>query len=82
MPRFIVRYNGNAPRPQDVVDRVRAIPGAAVVDDSGRMMLVDAPGADHVRAAVGSSDDWLVTPEKTYPVPDTRKRVLRPPAEE
>jgi hypothetical protein len=83
MPRFVIRYHGAGPRPEDVVERVRKLPESRIVDDSGRMLLVEAPAAEHLTAAIGKAGggEWLVAPEQGYAVPDTRKRVERPPAE-
>ncbi len=78
MARFIVRYRGKGERPPDAVKKVQGIAGAAVLEDSGRMMLVEAP--EHaLRTALASEDDWLVSPEVGYAVPDTRKKVEGPP---
>lgn len=79
MPRFVVRYRGSGQRPQDAVDRIGAVAGARVIDDAGPMLLVDAPREDDLRAALDNPTDWLVAPEVTYPIPDTRKRIERPP---
>ena len=81
MPRFVMRYHGAGPRPEDVVERVRGLPESRIIDDSGRMLLVEAPAAEHLMTAIGKAGgEWLVAPEQTYPVPDTRKRIERPPA--
>jgi hypothetical protein len=80
MPRFVMRYHGAGPRPEDVVERVRTLPESRIIDDSGRMLLVEAPAAEHLTAAIGKAGgEWLVAPEQGYPVPDTRKRIERPP---
>jgi len=79
MSRFILRYRGQGARPQDVVEKILAIGGAAVLEDSDRMMLVEAPEQE-LREAFGSEADWVVTPEVKYEVPDTRKKVRKPPS--
>jgi len=73
MARFIVRYRGNGARPEDTVNKLRSIKGAAVVDDAGRMMLMDVP-EQALRSVLASEPDWLIAPEVAYPMPDTRKR--------
>jgi hypothetical protein len=80
MARFVLHYGGEAPRPKDVVRRIRAISGASIVDDSDRLLLVDAPEAE-LRAVLEPHGDWSITPEKKYRVPSTRKRVERPPSD-
>lgn len=79
MPRFIVRYRGQGARPQDAVERICAIGGASVLEDSGRMMLVEAPEQE-LRKALGPEPDWIVMPEVKYEVPDTRQKVRKPPS--
>ncbi len=78
MPRFIVRYLGKGERPELAVTKIRALEGVSIVDDSGPMLLVDAP-EQALRAAVGTDADWMITPEVHYTVPDTRKKVKGPP---
>lgn len=74
MARFIVRYRGKGARPEATVQKLRSIDGATIVDDSGRMVLVDAP-EQAVRSAVANDPDWLVAPEVAYPLPDTREHL-------
>ncbi len=78
MPRFVVRFRGQGKRPQDAVDRVQRIEGASILEDSDRMMLVDA-SEQALQRALTPETDWIITPEVTYPMPDTRKRVKAPP---
>jgi hypothetical protein len=77
MPRFIVRYRGKGERPREAVERVQRIRGAAVLVDSGRMMLVEA-AEQALRNALAPERDWLIAPEVIYSVPDTRKKVRAP----
>src|SRR5437867_13422011 len=77
MRRFILRYRGEGARPQDAVEKIRAIGGAAVLEDSDRMMLVEAPEQE-LRQALGSETDWSIAPEVTYDVADTRKKLRNP----
>ena len=55
MPRFVMRYHGAGPRPEDVVERVRTLPESRIIDDSGRMLLVEAPAAEHLMTAIGKA---------------------------
>jgi hypothetical protein len=76
MPRFILRYRGSGPAHPEDVGKIRALPDTTVLDSSSnRMMLVDAP-EQHLRAAVRDMPDWVLIPEQTVPLPDTRKKVL------
>lgn len=78
MPRFVVRYRGKGERPQDAVDKVGRIEGASVLEDSGRMMLVEAP-EQALRNALTPQTDWMISPEISYSIPDVRKRVQARP---
>lgn len=77
MPRFIIRYRGQGDRPQDAVKKVQDIQGASVLEDSGRMMLVEAP--EHALRNALASEDWIISSAVGYAVPDTRKKVEGPP---
>lgn len=76
MPRFVVRYRRQGERPPDVLEKVHGITGASVLEDSGRMMLVEAP--EQALRNTLAEDDWLISPEVNHPVPDTRKKVKSP----
>ena len=43
------------------------------------MMLVEAP-EQALRAALCPEADRIVSPEVTYRIPDTRRKIRRPPA--
>ena len=62
MARFVVRYRGTGARPNEAVERVKSIDGASVLDDTGRMMLVEAP-EQALRSALAPDSDWVVAPE-------------------
>jgi hypothetical protein len=76
-PRFVLRYRGQGALPDADVARVAGLP-ATVLDTSPRMLLVEAD-PEALRALVDSLPDWVMAPEQGFPLPDTRKRALRPP---
>ncbi len=76
--RFVLRYRGDGAKPDADVERVRALAEATVVDESSRMLLVESEQGP-LSALVASLPDWVMAPEQTLAVPDTRKRVERPP---
>jgi hypothetical protein len=76
--RFVLRYRGDGAKPAGDVERVRALADAVVVDSSPRMLLVESD-PEPLRQLVDSLPDWVMATEQTYAVPDTRKRVERPP---
>ena len=79
MSRFILRYRGKGGRPEEMVQRIRQLDGANVLDDSGRMLLVDAP-EEALRQLIETQSDWILCSERVFPLPDTRKRIEHPPS--
>ena len=77
-PRFVLRYRGDGSRPEDDVAQVEELAGVVVVDSSSRMLLVESD-PEPLRQLVDALPDWVMAPEQTFEVPDTRKRVERPP---
>jgi hypothetical protein len=73
MSRFIFRYRGKGRKPAELAGFIESVPDARIVDDSGRMLLVDASDdalqdiMKHVEPA-----EWLVAPERVYARPDPR----------
>jgi hypothetical protein len=77
MPRWVLRYRGNGPRPDGDVDRVAALPGVEVVDDSSRALLVAGPERV-LRAALADLPGWVMSAETSMPLPDVRRRPRKP----
>jgi hypothetical protein len=77
-PRFILRYRGEGDIPDADAARVHGLDDSVVVGESTRMLLVESE-PEPLRALVDSLPDWMMAPEQQYGVPDTRKRVERPP---
>ncbi len=76
--RFVLRYSGEGPKPDADVARLQEVAGAIIVDSSARMLVVEAK-PDPLRDVVDALPDWVMGPDMAYDVPDTRKKVLRPP---
>ena len=76
--RFVLRYRGEGASPRSDVDRVAGLPATVVVDATPRMLLVEAE-PDALQALVDELPDWVMAPEQGFPIPDTRKRAVRPP---
>ena len=75
MDRFILRYTGKGAKAKEDVNRIKALPGLKVVDDSSpRMMLVEAP-ENFLRALVDGMPQWILTPERLVPLPDPHPKV-------
>ena len=77
--RFVLRYRGQGTKPDGDVARLRDLAGAVVLDaTSPRMVLVESePGP--LRDLVDGLDGWVMGADQVYAVPDTRKKVERPP---
>ena len=73
-----MRYVGEGLRPAADVQRIRAAPGLTVLDDSSRMMLVEA-SQKNLKDLMGSLPGWTWTPERTIRLPDPRPRPRRRP---
>lgn len=78
--RFVLRYRGDGGSPDADVEEIRGLPNAAVVDRSSKMLLVESE-EEPLRRLVESLPGWVMVPERTVPLPDTRKRVRQPPAD-
>ncbi|MDQ4133514.1 MAG: hypothetical protein M3179_09980 [Actinomycetota bacterium] len=77
-PRFVLRYRGDDPPDADLA-RIEQVPGLTLVERAGKMLLVEADGGE-LGELMASLDGWVMAPEQgIIEVPDTRKRVRRPP---
>lgn len=72
--RFILRYTGDGPTPAAHVAHLRSVPGTKVLDESEKMLLVEGRKRD-LETATHVLGGWVLTAEKTIPVPDARKRI-------
>lgn len=48
--------------------------GVSIIEDSGRMLLVEAP-KQVLEEAMASEPEWLVTPEVSYERPNPRQSI-------
>ena len=74
--RYVLRYTGTGPTPHAHVAHLKSVPGTRVLDTSDKMLLVEGRRSDlesFANALVG----WVLSAEKTIPVPDTRKKIKR-----
>ena len=77
MARFVLRNRGGASS-DALRRRAQATRGIRLLETTPRMVLVDGPEAA-VRELVAGDDQWIVVSERKVPLPDTRKKVRRPP---
>lgn len=73
----MLRYEGEGAAPERDVARIAEQPGAAVVDRSGRMVLVEGDEATLASLAEGLPG-WVIAAERTYSLPDPRHRPPHP----
>ena len=78
MGRYIVRYLGEGSRPAADVRRIRAVRAVVVLDDSARMLLVEA-SQKSLKELLGSMPGWSWSPERTIRLPDHRPKPRRGP---
>lgn len=78
MGRYIVRYVGTGLRPAADVQRIRATQELTVLDDSSRMLLVEA-SEQQLSKVVGSMPGWTWSPERTIRLHDPRPKPRRGP---
>jgi hypothetical protein len=80
MPRFILRFTGEGAISPDDFESWRSLPNCHVVDQTSRMLLVEAE-EQSLRDVVNAKRDWRLTPETTtVRVPDPRPKVKRSPS--
>ena len=75
--RFILRNSQSGGLDPLVRSRLSALPDVTVIDESPRMVLLDAPPGV-LEAALANVPGWEIVPERFTPLPDTRPRVKRP----
>lgn len=69
MSRFVLRYRGAGPKPLDVLPRIReVVPVANIIDESSRMILLEAPESSEVLLR-DKMPDWIVSPQRAYSLP-------------
>jgi hypothetical protein len=73
MARFILRFTGKGPKPRLDVERIRAERRLTVLDESERMVLVEATDEKVVKI-VAAMPEWTWSPERTFRLPDSRPR--------
>jgi hypothetical protein len=73
MEKYILRYRGQGIMPDEEARHILESADATILDDSARMVLVEAVGAK-LKAAVAGMDQWSVSPEHTVPLDDPYPR--------
>lgn len=76
MPRFIFRFKGVGTKPVEDVRRIRTQAGTKILEESERMLLVDASTAKAEKLQ-SSLQDWSVCTEQSIPLPDPQQKLRR-----
>jgi hypothetical protein len=77
--RYVLRYRGGDAGPAGLdAAQLTGLAGVTILDSSPRMFLVEAEH-EPLRQLVDTLPDWVMAPEQSYDVPDTRMKVERPP---
>ena len=67
--RFVLRYTGFGTKPEDIAARlVAVIPVAKIIDESSRMVLIEAPESSE-SVLRKNLPDWIVAPQVNYSIP-------------
>ena len=73
--RYVLRYRGQGTKPSSDVEHVRHLAGITVLDESSSKMLLVECDEESTMGLAEGLPDWVVVPEQTFDVPDTRKRI-------
>jgi hypothetical protein len=78
MPRFIVRFRGSSPH-KEIAARLRDAPAIDVLQETDRMVLVEAEEAD-LLDVVKPTSSIVIVPERSYERPDALPTIRREPS--
>jgi hypothetical protein len=78
MPRFIVRFRGAAPG-KEIVARLRNAPSIHVLEETTKMVLLEAEEAD-LLDVVQPTSEIVIVPERYYERPDTVPSIRQNPS--
>jgi hypothetical protein len=74
MSRYILRYAQPQSAPAEHLESILATPGLQVIDQSPKMLLVDAEESA-LREKLKGLPGWSMHTELGYPLPDTRQKL-------
>jgi hypothetical protein len=74
--RFVVRFRASAPA-KDIAARLHASEDVRVIEETPRMLLVEASEAD-LLDVVKPGPDVLIFPEQHYELPDANPSIVKP----
>jgi hypothetical protein len=77
--RYILRFSGPGPIPEQDRKRIGSAKGVKIVDGSSRMLLIES-NAVNAEQLIESKPDWKLIPEQTIGLPDPRPKVAPDPS--
>jgi hypothetical protein len=76
--RYIVRFRGSArakSRAKDIVEHLRSGESVTIIEETPRMVLVEADESD-LHALVEPFSDVVIVPERHYEPPDAKRSIV------
>jgi hypothetical protein len=77
MERYILRYQGELPRPEADVERIQTCTDLTILDDSSPRMLLVESTLETMTALIISLPNWVMTKERSFRLPDPRRRIRK-----
>ena len=77
--RYIVRFRGSAPA-KEITARLHADPDVLVVEETARMVLVEANESNLLRV-IQPGHDVVILPERHYERPESRPSIIPDPSD-
>jgi hypothetical protein len=77
MARFILRYQGAGTKPQSDVKKFSGLSNVKLVDESAKMLLVEAPTQESLVDAVSDVEGWAICPECSIELPPPHPKLRK-----
>jgi hypothetical protein len=77
MARFILRYQGAGTKPQGDVKKFSGLSNVKLVDESAKMLLVEAPTEESLVDAVSDVEGWAICPECSIELPPPHPKLRK-----
>jgi hypothetical protein len=77
MARFILRYQGAGTKPQSDVRKFSSLSNVKLVDESAKMLLVEAPTEESLVDAVSDVEGWAICPECSIELPPPHPKLRK-----
>jgi hypothetical protein len=74
MARYVLRFTGRGAPPQQHRERIAKLPDAKIVDETPKMLLVEAP-PETINRLSQELPDWTSTLERTISLPDPKPKL-------